>query len=172
MDDRYDLERFVVAQNRDGVYDQAVSELQAGRKQTDWMWFVFPQLLGLGSSTFASHFGIASADEASAYLAHDVLGPRLRRCTQLVSRSGAVSAAALLGGDVDALKLRSSMTLFAAIAADPDEFVTVLRKFYHGGRDVRSLRILGSHEAESKVGASAPVTSRRMWSWRGRRTKN
>lgn len=137
----FDLERFVDAQEREGVYDSAVAELSAGRKVSHWVWFVFPQLRGLGTSMMADRYGIESRDEAVAYLAHDVLGPRLRRCSQLVTRSGAVTAQALMGS-VDALKLQSSMTLFAEVAADDADFAAVLDEYYGGERDPKTLELL------------------------------
>jgi uncharacterized protein (DUF1810 family) len=139
MDDPHNLERFVEAQTP--VFDAVVEELRAGRKRSHWMWFVFPQVKGLGSTAMAVKYGIASRDEASAYLAHDVLGPRLRQCAQLVTRSGAVTAQTLMGS-VDALKLRSSMTLFAEVADDDADFVAVLQKYYGGERDSKTLERL------------------------------
>jgi uncharacterized protein (DUF1810 family) len=141
MADPYDLQRFVEAQ--DAVYEDVVAELRAGLKRSHWMWFVFPQLRELGRSATAIHFGIRSRDEAIAYLEHDVLGPRLRRCAQLAAGSGAVTAQALMGS-VDALKLRSSMTLFAEVTDDSREFVAVLEKFYDGEPDPLTVEILGS----------------------------
>lgn len=141
MADPYELERFVVAQERDGIYDTAVGELRAGRKTSHWVWFVFPQLRGLGHSWAAEHYGIGSRAEAAAYLAHDVLGERLRRCSQLVISSGAVTAQALMGS-VDALKLWSSMTLFAESADDDHDFVAVLGMYYGGTRDPKTLGLL------------------------------
>lgn len=141
MADPYELERFVDAQERDGIYEAAVRELHAGRKTSHWVWFVFPQPRGLGSSHLADHYGIGSREEAAAYLAHDVLGPRLRRCCQSVIRSGAVTAQALMG-PVDALKLRSSMTLFAEVADDDQDFVAVLDRYYAGERDPQTLGLL------------------------------
>jgi uncharacterized protein (DUF1810 family) len=141
MDDPFDLARFVEAQDRDGVYDAAMRELRAGRKSSHWMWFVFPQLRGLGRTDTAIRYGIASRDEAVAYLAHDVLGPRLRRGAGLVVRSGAVTADALMG-HVDAMKLRSSMTLFAEIADGDRDFVAVLDAYYGGERDPLTVEML------------------------------
>jgi uncharacterized protein (DUF1810 family) len=141
MSDSFDLDRFVTAQDHDGTYDRAVSELRAGRKTSHWVWFVFPQIQGLGSSATAEKYGIASREEAAAYLAHDVLGPRLRRCAQLVSASGAATADALMGS-VDAKKLRSSMTLFAEVADDDGDFTAVLDRFYDGERDPETLKRL------------------------------
>jgi uncharacterized protein (DUF1810 family) len=138
MADPHDLLRFTSAQDRNGTYDAAVRELSAGRKASHWMWFIFPQLRGLGSSAMADRYGIGSRAEATAYLAHDVLGPRLRHCARLVANSGAVTAQALMGS-VDALKLKSSMTLFAEVADDDADFVAVLEKFYGGGQDPATL---------------------------------
>ncbi|OPX12198.1 DUF1810 domain-containing protein [Mycobacterium sp. AT1] len=139
MDDPHHLERFVEAQAP--VFDTVLDELRSGRKRSHWMWFVFPQLRGLGRTSTAEYYGIASRDEASAYLVHDVLGPRLRQCAQLVSQSGAVSAEALMG-QVDALKLWSSTTLFAEVADDDRDFVAVLEKFYGGERDAKTQAML------------------------------
>ena len=141
MNDPYDLRRFVDAQDRDGTFDAAVRELRAGRKRSHWMWFVFPQLRGLGRSATAQYFGIASREEAAAYLDHDVLGPRLRRSARLLTQFGGDSAE-LVMGSVDAIKLRSSMTLFATVADDDHDFVAVLDKFYGGERDAATLQLL------------------------------
>jgi uncharacterized protein (DUF1810 family) len=136
--DPHDLARFVAAQ--DGVYPAALAELKCGRKTTHWMWFVFPQLRGLGRSATALHFGIASLDEARAYLAHPLLGPRLHEASAaLLAAPG--SAEAILG-PVDAMKLRSSMTLFAAAAPDPAPFDAVLARFFHGERDPATTDII------------------------------
>ena len=139
MEDPFDLQRFLDAQ--DPVFDDVIDELRVGRKRSHWMWFVFPQLRGLGSTSMAEKYGIASRAEAAAYLAHDVLGPRLRRCARLVTQSGAVTATALMGS-VDALKLSSSMTLFAEVADDDRDFAAVLDKYYAGQRDGQTLRML------------------------------
>jgi uncharacterized protein (DUF1810 family) len=141
MDDPYDLRRFVEAQNP--VFDTVIDELRAGRKRSHWMWFVFPQLRGLGATAMAEKYGIESRDEAAAYVAHDVLGPRLRRCAQLVTQSGAVTASEFMGS-VDALKLSSSMTLFAEVTDDDHDFTAVLDKYYAGQRDKQTLRMLAS----------------------------
>jgi uncharacterized protein (DUF1810 family) len=137
----HDLGRFVEAQDRDGAYEQAVAELRRGRKQGHWMWFVFPQLRGLGHSAMAVRYGIATLDEARAYLAHPVLGPRLRECAAIVAGTERSSADAILG-TVDAVKLRSSMTLFAR--ADPAEpvFGRVLDRFFDGAPDARTIERL------------------------------
>src|SRR5919205_1458615 len=119
--DPFDLERFVQAQDQGGTYPAALQELRRGRKASHWMWFVFPQLAGLGSSPTARHYALASLDEARAYLAHPVLGPRLREAAGVVAASGGGSADEILGG-IDAMKLRSSMTLFARAAPDEPVF--------------------------------------------------
>lgn len=130
--DPYDLQRFVDQQDR--VYETVLAELRAGRKRTHWIWFVFPQLRGLGRSPMAERYGVSSLDEARAYLAHDVLGPRLRECSRLVARSGRVSARDLFGSPDD-LKVRSSMTLFARAAEEDSVFGEVLAKYYGGEED-------------------------------------
>ncbi|WIE78054.1 DUF1810 domain-containing protein [Curtobacterium sp. MCSS17_016] len=139
-DDPFDLDRFVRAQQ--GVYDVALDELRRGRKSSHWMWFVFPQLAGLGRSATAVRFAITGVDEARAYLTHPVLGPRLLTATDVAHDAPARSADALLGG-IDAVKLRSSMTLFARIAADPGPFVAVLDRWYDGAEDPATVRLLG-----------------------------
>ncbi|HZU73324.1 MAG TPA: DUF1810 domain-containing protein [Acidimicrobiales bacterium] len=140
-DDPYDLGRFVAAQDDEGTYSRALDELRRGRKTTHWMWFVFPQLAGLGRSPTAVRFGITSLPEARAYLAHPVLGARLRECASVLAQSPAGSAEEILG-PVDALKLRSSMTLF--MRADPGEkaFAAVLDKFFGGSPDPLTDRLL------------------------------
>jgi uncharacterized protein (DUF1810 family) len=124
-----DLERFVRAQDEHGTYTQALAELRAGRKTSHWMWFVFPQVAGLGRSATAQAYAIADLAEAQAYLAHPVLGPRLVECAEMVAEHRDKSAEQIFGG-IDAMKLRSSMTLFAA--ADPDQpvFAGVLARFF------------------------------------------
>ena len=126
-----DLERFVWAQDEHRTYTQAVAELRAGRKTSHWMWFVFPQIAGLGRSATAQAYAIADLAEARAYLAHPVLGPRLVACAEIVAGHRDSSVEQIFGG-IDALKLRSSMTLFAA--ADPDQpaFAAVLEQFFDG----------------------------------------
>lgn len=133
-----DLDRFVRAQ--DGVYDVALAELRAGRKRTHWMWFVFPQIAGLGSSPTARRYAIATLDEAREYLAHPVLGARLAEAAEAVLAVPERSAAEILGHPDD-LKLRSSMTLFARAAEDPKVFQAVLDRFY-GGPDRRTEQLL------------------------------
>ena len=111
-----DLERFVDAQ--DDIYDRVVAELRAGRKTSHWMWFVFPQIAGLGRSPTAVRYAISGSEEARAYLAHPVLGPRLRECAGILLGHSGLSAFDIFGG-IDAMKLRSSMTLFAEATGDP-----------------------------------------------------
>lgn len=141
-DDPFDLARFVRAQQ--GVHDVALAELRRGRKSSHWMWFVFPQLAGLGRSATAVRYAITGADEARAYLAHPVLGPRLLTATGVVAAAPARSADDLLGG-IDAVKLRSSMTLFARVAADPQPFVAVLDRWYDGAEDPATIHLLAGH---------------------------
>lgn len=138
--DPYNLQRFVDAQ--DPVYEEVRRELRGGRKQGHWMWFVFPQLKGLGRSGAADYFGIGSMQEARAYLAHPVLGPRLRECAGLLVTLAALRPARLIVGAVDELKLRSSMTLFAAATEDNAVFRGVLDRFYAGADDPRTLALL------------------------------
>ena len=132
------LERFVTAQ--DAVWDDVEAELAAGAKRTHWMWFVFPQLAGLGRSATAQHYAIAGPEEARAYLAHPVLGARLRRAAALMLRHRGRTAEAVLG-PVDALKLRSSMTLFARIVPEEPLFRDVIAAFYDGD-DPRTVALL------------------------------
>jgi len=139
--DPYDLKRFLRAQTP--VYRAVVEELRGGRKRTHWMWFVFPQLRGLGSSEMADRYGISSLGEARAYLRHSVLGARLRECTRLVNQVQGRSAAEIFGSPDD-LKLCSSMTLFTAATADDADFVALLDKYYDGRRDRLTLERLGS----------------------------
>ena len=135
----FDLDRFVAAQAP--VYAQALAELRAGRKRSHWMWFVFPQLAGLGRSPTARYYAIASAAEARAYLAHPVLGPRLRECADTLLAHRGESAEAIFGA-VDAMKLKSSMTLFAAVAEDRTPFAAVLDAYFAGERDAATLELL------------------------------
>ena len=136
MDDPWRLERFVAAQDRGGTYQRAAAELRAGAKASHWMWFVFPQVAGLGMSAMSREYAVSSVAEARAYLAHPVLGPRLRECAQIVAGTEGRTAGQVFG-PVDAVKLRSSMTLFAAAAAgeDGDVFRAVLAKFFGGVPD-------------------------------------
>ena len=134
-----DLERFVDAQA--GTYDQALAELRAGRKTSHWMWWVFPQVAGLGMSDTSRTYAVAGLAEARAYLRHDVLGPRLRECCQALLALQDVSATRVLG-EIDAIKLRSSMTLFAVAEPAEPVFTEVLDRFYDGERDERTVRLL------------------------------
>ena len=139
MSDPYDLSRFVDAQER--VYDDAVSELRAGRKTSHWMWFVFPQIAGLGRSPTAQRYAIGSLGEAEAYVAHPVLGERLRESARILSELEGRSAEQVFGG-LDALKLRSSMTLFARAAPDEPLFRDVLARYFGGEEDQATLQRL------------------------------
>jgi uncharacterized protein (DUF1810 family) len=130
--DPFDLQRFIDAQDR--VYDIVLAELRAGAKRSHWIWFVFPQLQGLGHSATAVRYGISSRNEARAYLAHPVLGPRLRECARLVARIEGRSADDIFGWP-DNLKVRSSMTLFARATDESAEFRAVLDTFYDGEDD-------------------------------------
>jgi uncharacterized protein (DUF1810 family) len=141
VDDPHNLQRFVDAQ--DGVFETALAELRAGAKQSHWMWFIFPQLAGLGHSPTAQFYAIGSADEARAYLEHSLLGPRLRQCVEaLLTHAGHRSSEGILGS-VDALKLRSSLTLFDLVAPH-DLFQRALAAFFAGEPDARTLALIGS----------------------------
>ncbi len=134
MSDPFDLQRFVDAQDAGGTYHQALAELRNGRKVGHWMWFVFPQISGLGRSGMAQRYAISGLPEAQAYLAHPVLGPRLVECAQALTALDTTDAARVLGS-VDALKLQSSMTLFARAAPDERVFRNVLGQYFHGAED-------------------------------------
>jgi len=138
MTDPFDLQRFVDAQR--GVHEQACAELAAGCKRSHWMWFVFPQLQGLGRSATAQHYGIASRAEAQAYWAHPLLGPRLRQCTELVLAVDGRSARQIFGPPDD-LKFRSCMTLFAQATGEP-VFTRALQKYFGGEADPRTIELL------------------------------
>jgi uncharacterized protein (DUF1810 family) len=137
----WDLQRFVDAQ--EPVYEDVLRELRAGEKTTHWMWFIFPQIAGLGSSYMARSFAIASRQEAEAYLAHPVLGPRLIECTALVN---AIEGRSLnqIFGSIDAVKFRSSVTLFAVVSTGSNAFSDALRKYCDGSRDERTLELLAN----------------------------
>jgi uncharacterized protein (DUF1810 family) len=129
--DPFDLERFVLAQDSGGTYLEAVEELRRGRKTSHWIWFVFPQIAGLGRSPTAQRYAISSLDEARAYLAHPVLGPRLAECAGILTGLAGRTAEQIFGG-IDAMKLRSSMTLFAAADPGAGVFRAVLDQYFGG----------------------------------------
>lgn len=141
-----DLERFVEAQNR--VYDQVMQELQAGRKRSHWMWYVFPQLDGLGHSAMAERYALASIDEAQAYLGHPLLGPRLEACVTALLQHSDKSAREMLGSP-DHLKLRSCLTLFAAAAPANPLFQRALVQFYDGEPDTLTLDMLPANTMDA-----------------------
>ncbi len=134
----YDLQRFVDAQDRGGTYGHALAELGAGRKTSHWMWFVFPQRAGLGLSEMSRTYAIYSPEEARAYVTHPVLGPRLVECAEALLSHDVLSAREILGG-TDATKLRSSMTLFAAVAPEQPAFAQVLERYFDGEADSAGL---------------------------------
>ena len=136
----YDLDRFI--QSQEPVYADVLAELQSGRKRTHWMWFIFPQIAGLGRSAMAENFAIKSLDEASQYLIHPVLGERLLECSETVLGIQGRSITDIFDWPDD-LKLRSSMTLFACVAGTGSIFEEVLQRYFRGGRDTRTLELLG-----------------------------
>jgi uncharacterized protein (DUF1810 family) len=138
-EDPHDLQRFVDAQ--ESVIDDVKRELRSGRKRTHWMWYVFPQFAGLGRSRKSKRYAISSRAEAEAYLAHPILGPRLRECTALVNDVEGRSATEIFGSPDD-LKFRSSMTLFDAVADDPTPFERALERYYDGEPDPKTLELL------------------------------
>jgi uncharacterized protein (DUF1810 family) len=139
MDDPHDLNRFVLAQET--VYEQALSEIVAGRKRTHWMWYIFPQIDGLGFSSMSKRYSIKSVSEAKAYLAHPVLGPRLLECAEAAVALEGKSANEIFGSPDD-LKLRSSATLFASVLPAGSVFDRLLAKYYSGARDEKTLQLL------------------------------
>jgi uncharacterized protein (DUF1810 family) len=141
MSDPYDLERFVVAQNTGGTYDRVIDELRSGQKTSHWMWFVFPQFAGLGRSEMARRYAISSIEEAKAYVAHPVLGPRLTACTRTVAGLQGRSADEIFGG-IDAQKLRSSMTLFREAAPDQPLFGQVIDIYFEGQEDPATIQLI------------------------------
>ena len=143
MSRRDPLERFVEAQDSGATYDRAVQELRDGRKQSHWMWFVLPQLAGLGRSATSERYAIRSLEEARAYLRHPVLGPRLLEVAEVLAALPGAAPADAVMGPVDALKLRSSMTLFAR--ADPEQpvFAVVLDRYFGGVPDGQTEALLG-----------------------------
>jgi uncharacterized protein (DUF1810 family) len=143
MTNPYNLERFVEAQDSAGTYGQALSELQLGNKSSHWMWFIFPQFAGLGSSPASVKFAITSLAEAQAYLKHDVLGPRLLECSTAMATHTGRTAVDILGG-IDAKKLHSSMTLFLRAAPGETVFKTVLAQFFDGEPDPATDELLAA----------------------------
>ena len=137
MKDPFHLQRFVDAQS--GVIDRVYAELRAGQKGSHWMWFIFPQIAGLGQSPTSRHFAIRSIDEAQAYLAHPVLGMRLTECAEVVAATSDRTAPEIFGS-IDAQKLRSSITLFRQAAPDVTVFTTVLERFFDGEPDPETLK--------------------------------
>jgi len=139
MDDPYNLQRFVDAQQP--VFSGVIEELKHGSKRGHWMWFIFPQLKNLGRTAQSNFFGIASLQEAAAYLQHSVLGPRLKQCTQLVNAVEGRSAEDIFG-QIDAMKFRSSMTLFAQATPDNQIFIDALQKYFAGEFDPLTIEYL------------------------------
>jgi uncharacterized protein (DUF1810 family) len=138
--DPFDLDRFVGAQA--STYARVVAEIRSGRKQSHWMWFVFPQMQGLGYSATARRYGITGLPEAQAYLSHPVLGARLRECAELLEQLDAGESAADIFGSTDAMKLRSSLTLFAQAAGRASIFERLLDKYFAGERDSLTLAVM------------------------------
>jgi uncharacterized protein (DUF1810 family) len=153
MDDPFNLQRFVDAQR--GAYARATAELRQGAKRSDWIWYIFPQMRGLGHSATSQRYGIASPDEARAYLSHPLLGPRLVECTKLAIKANAPSAASLFPHPDD-LKFRSSMTLFASVAEVPNVFETALEKYYGGEPDPKTLRLLSEAQQKREMPGASP----------------
>lgn len=137
--DPYDLYRFVRAQ--EAAYDRALAELRAGRKRSHWMWYIFPQVAGLGFSATSRHYAIKSLEEAKAYLAHTLLGPRLIECAEAALQVDGRSAHEIFGSPDD-LKLRSSATLFAQVSPEGSVFHRLLDKYFQGQPDTATLRLL------------------------------
>jgi uncharacterized protein (DUF1810 family) len=156
MEDPYNLQRFVDAQ--DPVIDRVRAELRDGRKRSHWIWFVFPQIAGLGHSAMARHYAISSKEEAAAYLAHPVLGPRLRECTALVNAVAGRSVEAIFGFPDD-MKFHSSLTLFAEAASDNRVFVDALDKYFDGRPDPSTLEKL-QRSRQGSGGPSPPQSPR------------
>lgn len=140
QDDPFDLNRFVGAQS--GTYDLALAELRNGRKDGHWIWFIFPQVAGLGMSSMSQAYAVTGIDEARAYLAHPLLGPRLRACFDALLAVDGRTADAILGA-VDAVKVRSSATLFARADPSDPRFQAVLDRYYGGAADARTDELLG-----------------------------
>jgi uncharacterized protein (DUF1810 family) len=146
VEDPHRLGRFVQAQRP--IIGQVLAELRRGRKESHWMWFVFPQIAGLGRSATAREFAVASLDEAEAYLAHPILGPRLRQCVELVLNTAGRTAEEIFG-PIDSIKFRSSMTLFDQAAPDEAVFGRAIEKYFSGERDGMTLEQLGGPRARA-----------------------
>lgn len=138
--DPFDLARFVAAQT--AVYGNALAEIRAGRKTSHWMWFIFPQLAGLGTSAMSRRYAISGLAEARAYLAHPLLGARIRECTEILNRLEGCGVETIFGA-MDAMKLQSSLTLFHAAGDRHDPFAPCLARYYGGEMDAATLRLLG-----------------------------
>jgi len=147
-DDPYHLSRFVRAQQDD--FEQALEEINSGKKRTHWMWYIFPQIDGLAFSSTSKHYAIKSIEEAKAYLAHPILGPRLLECAEVVVRVEGRTATDIFGSPDD-LKLRSCATLFACVLPSGSVFDRLLDKYYRGERDRKTLRLLGFDSAVGEV---------------------
>ena len=143
--DPYNLNRFISAQ--EGIFEDVITELRNGRKQTHWMWFIFPQIDGLGFSSTTKYYAIKSLEEARQYLNHPVLGARLLQCAGLVLAVEGKSALEIFGSPDD-MKLKSSMTLFAQAAGPGSVFARVLEKYFHGQQDERTITLLGTHPSK------------------------
>ena len=140
--DPFNIERFIEAQNTSNTYRQALAEMQQGHKQTHWIWFIFPQLKGFGHSAYSQYYGLADTDEARTYLAHPLLNERLRKITKAVLLHGNMDVKRVMGSSIDAVKLKSSMTLFDVVCPN-DIFEEVLKTFYGGERDSLTLNKIG-----------------------------
>lgn len=143
----FDLDRFVSAQA--SVYERVLSELRAGLKQSHWMWFIFPQIAGLGHSAMSQRYAISSLQEATEYLHHPLLGARLRECTQLVTAVSGKSIDSILGRP-DNMKFHSSMTLFAKATDQNHEFIEALQKYFNGHLDQATLERLNNSHANTE----------------------
>lgn len=145
--DPFDLQRFISAQ--EGIYEQALAELQRGQKRSHWIWFIFPQIEGLGSSQMTRYYAIKSMDEAIGYLSHPLLGRRLRECAQVVLSLEGLTISEIFGYPDD-LKMKSSMTLFAQVAEPGSVFAQILYKYYKGQRDNRTIELLEKLDPKGK----------------------
>ena len=143
VNDELSMQRFVWAQDREDAYQHAIAELRSGRKTSHWMWFVFPQIAGLGRSEMAQRYAISSIEEARIYVSHPTLGPRLRECAVALLESEHRTSEEILG-EMDAMKLRSSMTLFALAVPDEESFRAVLDRHFAGTADDATLELLRS----------------------------